>query len=46
MHQVKLSGFILCDEGLPAENQPLRIEKGKPTKEGEENSEAEPEEIM
>ena len=43
---MKLSGFILCDEGLPAENQPLRIEKGKPTKEGEENSEAEPEEIM
>ena len=25
--QAKLLGFILCDEGLPAEDQPLGVEK-------------------
>ena len=39
-------GYILCDEGFPAENQPLGVEKGKPTKEGEQNCEPEPEEEM
>jgi len=32
----------ICDEGFPAENQPLGVEKGKPTKEGEQNCEPEP----
>ena len=37
---------ILCDEGFPAKNQPLGVEKGKPSKEGEKNCEPEPEEEM
>lgn len=32
----------ICDEGFPAENQPLGVEKGKPTKEGKENCETKP----
>ena len=46
MDQVKLSECILCDEGLPAENQPLGVEKGELTKEGKENCETKPEEEM
>jgi len=32
----------ICDEGFPAENEPLGVEKGKPAKEGEKNCEPEP----
>ena len=37
-----ISSFLLCDEALPGEDQPMGLEKGEPAEEGEENGQTKP----